>query len=391
MSCSSCHTSPCNCSNKSSCQIIISDDVKYTGDNFTCENDPTIVLTKNTKLSAILLLIFQKLCSLYNSITALGTTVSTMVEGHIIEDEGVPLAQRDTINFVGSAVSVTDSGGKTVVTINTGVGTAGPEGISYRQGVGVPSPSLGNDGDTYTDLASPNLDIYTKAAGVWTDTTLDLKGVTGSAGANGTNGTNGTNGINGLNFYQGASDPTAPLGFDDESFLNSVSGDLFKKVAGAWVLQGNIYTGSIVLLDGLFQAERSTDILFVTTATQYVPFNITTNPGNYNYGTRWLTNEWTSPDTKVVKVKGEFQITCDGTGAAAFQNLTVDVYKNDVLDHSVIIGSMNMSTVATSTFIWQGSNVAVGANDRINIRLNAGANNSLFTLKADSTLFNEYN
>lgn len=39
---------------------------------------------------------------------------------HIIEDEGTPLTQRTNVNFTGAGVSVADSGGKTVVTINGG-------------------------------------------------------------------------------------------------------------------------------------------------------------------------------------------------------------------------------------------------------------------------------
>jgi hypothetical protein len=37
--------------------------------------------------------------------------------GHVIEDDGTPRTQRDTMNFVGDGVVVTDAGGKTVVTI----------------------------------------------------------------------------------------------------------------------------------------------------------------------------------------------------------------------------------------------------------------------------------
>lgn len=40
--------------------------------------------------------------------------------GHVIEDEGTPLTQRATLNFVGAGVTVTDSGTKTVVTIPGG-------------------------------------------------------------------------------------------------------------------------------------------------------------------------------------------------------------------------------------------------------------------------------
>jgi hypothetical protein len=39
-----------------------------------------------------------------------------------IEDEGTPLTQRGTVNFVGAGVAVTDAGGKTTVTIAGGAG-----------------------------------------------------------------------------------------------------------------------------------------------------------------------------------------------------------------------------------------------------------------------------
>lgn len=44
--------------------------------------------------------------------------------GHTIEDEGTPLTQRDTLNFTGAGVTVTDAGGKTVVTIPGGAGAS---------------------------------------------------------------------------------------------------------------------------------------------------------------------------------------------------------------------------------------------------------------------------
>lgn len=45
---------------------------------------------------------------------------SSHVPPHIIEDEGTPLTQRSSINFTGTGIAVTDSGGKTVVTVNSG-------------------------------------------------------------------------------------------------------------------------------------------------------------------------------------------------------------------------------------------------------------------------------
>lgn len=50
--------------------------------------------------------------------------------GHTIEDEGTALTQRSTLNFTGAGVSVSDSGGKTVVTIAGG----GGGGNSYFPG-----------------------------------------------------------------------------------------------------------------------------------------------------------------------------------------------------------------------------------------------------------------
>ncbi len=41
--------------------------------------------------------------------------------GHVIEDEGTPLTQRTNLNFVGAGVTVTDTGGKTQVSIDGGV------------------------------------------------------------------------------------------------------------------------------------------------------------------------------------------------------------------------------------------------------------------------------
>jgi hypothetical protein len=62
------------------------------------------------------------------SISLDGTTVDVAVVspagsiGHTIQDEGVSLTDRDYLNFTGSGVTVTDAGGKTVVTIPGGGG-----------------------------------------------------------------------------------------------------------------------------------------------------------------------------------------------------------------------------------------------------------------------------
>jgi hypothetical protein len=50
------------------------------------------------------------------------TALDARLPGHAIEDEGVAVTQRATINFVGLGVTVADVGGKTQVTIPGGSG-----------------------------------------------------------------------------------------------------------------------------------------------------------------------------------------------------------------------------------------------------------------------------
>lgn len=56
-------------------------------------------------------------------IDALTADLLAIVQGHAVQDEGVTLAQRSTLNFTGSAVTVTDDGTRTVVNIAGGSGS----------------------------------------------------------------------------------------------------------------------------------------------------------------------------------------------------------------------------------------------------------------------------
>lgn len=56
-------------------------------------------------------------------VDALELIVAALVEGHLIEDEGVAVAQRSALNFVGAGVTVTDGGTETIVTIPGGGGS----------------------------------------------------------------------------------------------------------------------------------------------------------------------------------------------------------------------------------------------------------------------------
>jgi len=217
-----------------------------------------------------------------------------------------------------------------------------------------------------------------------------LKGATGAAGANGSNGSNGTNGTNGLNVYQSAGTPLVGSGVDGETHINSITGDLYQKVAGVWVVTGNIYIGALVGTTGLFNASRNSDLVFTA---GNVPFPVTNGVGNYNYGLAWLTDEWVSPGTLNIGLKGEFIIEGDGLGSPNPQNINILVYLNDVLQTTTVIGvypNANLSTVETFNFICP--DVAVVLGDRINVRLtDSGAGGGTYTIKTGSYLFNEFN
>ncbi len=66
--------------------------------------------------------------------------------GHTIEDEGVALTQRTSLNFTGAGVTATDTGGKTVVTIPGG---GGGGGTTVLPGSGLPTVATGASGDHY--------------------------------------------------------------------------------------------------------------------------------------------------------------------------------------------------------------------------------------------------
>lgn len=109
--------------------------------------------------------------------------------GHTIEDEGTPLTARTSLNFVGSGVTVTDTGSKTQVSISSGGDalTANPlsqfAATTSSQLAGVLSDESGTGAAVFANsptLVTPNLG--TPSAGVLTNATgLPLtSGVTGT-------------------------------------------------------------------------------------------------------------------------------------------------------------------------------------------------------------------
>lgn len=126
--------------------------------------------------------------------------------GHIIEDEGTPLTNRDTINFVGTGVTVTDGGTKTVVTIpgstgeaNTASNLGSGNGVfSSKSGVDLRFKSLlagtgialSSDSNSITIINTGSggggggVEVYDSGEGVWV--AASAAGVTTLEGSQGT-------------------------------------------------------------------------------------------------------------------------------------------------------------------------------------------------------------
>lgn len=149
-----------------------------------------------------------------------------------------------------------------VVEISGGTGTqgpAGPSGATWYNGSGAPSGSLGAVNDLYLDTSSG--DAYKKTgASTWTFAAT-LKGpigqtgaqgptgatgatgptgaqgptgATGPAGPTGPTGPTGPAGANGEKWYTGTTAPSSGTGVDGDLYLNTTTGDVYKKASSVW-------------------------------------------------------------------------------------------------------------------------------------------------------------
>ena len=104
-------------------------------------------------------------------------------------------------------------------------GADGTNGNPILSNNGVPSDALGVNNDWCLDYA--NWNMYRKESGAWV-LRGTVKGETGTAGSAG------------AKWYSSASDPSSAIGITGDYALNTASGDVFKRGAGGWALDGNI-------------------------------------------------------------------------------------------------------------------------------------------------------
>ena len=123
-------------------------------------------------------------------------------------------------------------------------GPAGTPGSVWYSGSGVPSSATGVAGDYYLNLATG--DVYARGASSWGSAIGNLKGAAGAAGATGAQGPAGTAGAAGATgpqgpagaagsmWYEGSTAPSAGTGANGDHYLNTATGDVYVKAAGAW-------------------------------------------------------------------------------------------------------------------------------------------------------------
>ena len=104
-------------------------------------------------------------------------------------------------------------------------GDPGEDGNTIYSNNGAPAAGLGVDDDWCIDYSTWNM--YRKESGTWT-LRGNIKGETGAAGAPG------------AKWYSSASDPSSAIGVTGDYALNTTSGDVFKRWAGGWTLEGNL-------------------------------------------------------------------------------------------------------------------------------------------------------
>lgn len=104
-------------------------------------------------------------------------------------------------------------------------GDPGEDGNTIYSNNGAPAAGLGVDDDWCIDYSTWNM--YRKESGTWT-LRGNIKGDTGAAGAAG------------AKWYSSASDPSSAIGVTGDYALNTTSGDVFKRGAGGWTLEGSL-------------------------------------------------------------------------------------------------------------------------------------------------------
>lgn len=190
-------------------------------------------------------------------------------------------------------------------------GTDGTNGIDGTNGTdGVDGISIVWLGSFATAPLTPNLNeaYYNTTDGIsyiWDGLAWQIISQDGIDGTNGTDGTNGvdgekgadgTNGSDGLSFRQGVGVPPGGLGIDGDSYFNNDNCDVYQKVAGSWVLTGNLCSGGTgASLGYLFNAAKISTQVLQDGENSIITFSDDVSTGRFDEGGNWATDTFTAP------------------------------------------------------------------------------------------------
>lgn len=144
---------------------------------------------------------------------------------------------------LGTGITGTGGGGDTFV---DGLFTAAGIGLTWRFGSGAPSSGLGSNGDMYLDTAAGN--VYQRASGSWSLIAnfigpagpTGATGATGATGPTGATGATGAAGADGSVWRNGSGAPSSGTGVNGDYYLDTATGDVYKKASGSYSVVGNI-------------------------------------------------------------------------------------------------------------------------------------------------------
>ncbi len=169
----------------------------------------------------------------------------------------------------------------------------------------------------------------------------------GPQGAQGDSGTNGADGADGSSFLQGTGVPAGGLGNDDDSYLNSLNGDLYLKTGGVWNITGNFFGGGIAVAYGFRANKLLTQQLAIASVLNAksipVDFEDDTNAPFFDKGNDMYISQYVVP---IGGLKQKFcaeGINWSTPAHTVGGDLTFEL--KIYLDGVVIAGALNTSTI----------------------------------------------
>jgi len=155
-------------------------------------------------------------------------------------------------------------------------------------------------------------------------------------------GVDGVDGVDGLNFYQGALNPLNSFGEDNESYFNNITGDVFLKTGGIWVLTGNFYPTTVPGVtenDYLFFVDKTVQqaINGGITEISQVSFHDDTTAPLFDHGDNWHSSSYVAPrDLTDIVFETTLDLEIENVdavivpGASDALTTTVEILKNGV-------------------------------------------------------------